>query len=116
MKFEVFVQDGRKITFSGVTYAKWLKPIPPLHIRSRIHDGVLRIRAFDGQGYLLFFGETSVKETENDDLPTTKVVNQLTEAEANGKQTRIIDGEKYIVAAYGGQGVSEAAEWPHRTN
>ena len=110
------MKNGRKITFTGVTYATWLKPIPPLDVRSGIEDGVLRVVGLDGNGYLLFYDETPVTTTDIDDLPTTAVVNQLTEAEANGKRTRIIGGENYIVAAYGGQGVSDAEEWHFQRN
>jgi hypothetical protein len=110
------VTKGRQITFSGVKYAAWFTPVPPLQIFSEIDNGVLRVLGFNQDHYLLFFGETPVVQTKHDTLPRTTIINELTEADAIVRRTRIIDGVKYIVAAFGGQGICESEEWHHQSN
>jgi hypothetical protein len=107
---------NRKVTFSGVKYATWFKPVPPLKIISQIEGGVFRVLAFNQDRYVMFFGEMPVTETEHDDLPATTVVNQLTEADAVAKRTKIIEGKTYVISAYGGRAVSEHEPWPDEAN
>ncbi len=113
---EFMSEKNRKITFSGVKYATWFNPVPPLKISSEVDDGVFRVLAFNQDRYVMFFGETQVTEKVHGALPTITVVNQLTEADAVAKRTKSIEGKTYVISAYGGQAVSEHAEWPHEVN